>query len=246
MHDHDPRLARIRKLLAQAEDAAATPAEAAAFTAKATELIAAHGVDAALLDEPGPDTSALGDLVLEMLAPYALEKSALAFEVTSGLRCHAVRRKQTAVDGTRISLHVFGRRADLECVEMLFTSLLLQGTAAMLRTPVPWGEHAAAFRRTWWLGFAGSIGKRLREAEQHAARDAEERFARAGTSAALVLADHAREAEEALRAAYPDLATAAPRRLSGGGAAHGWQSGQRADLGLTGRLGGSGRGQIAG
>jgi hypothetical protein len=46
-----------------------------------------------------------------------------------------------------------------------------------------------------------------------------------------VLADHAREAEEALRAAYPHVQTAGPRRLTGGGGAAGWQSGHRADLG---------------
>jgi hypothetical protein len=149
MNQHDPRLAKIRKLLAQAEDPAATPEEAVAFTAKATELIAAYGIDQALLDAPLVSDTPVSDMVLEMLAPYAVEKSVLAFEVAHALRCHGVRRKH----GPRVSLHVFGRRPDLACVEMLFTSLLLQGTTAMLRTMIPPGEHAAAFRRTWWLGF---------------------------------------------------------------------------------------------
>ena len=46
---YDDKLARIRKLLAQAEDPAATTAEAEAFNAKAAELMARHGVDATLL-----------------------------------------------------------------------------------------------------------------------------------------------------------------------------------------------------
>ena len=54
MHQHDSRLAKIRKLLAQAEDPAATPEEASAFTAKAAELIAAYGIDAALLEDRAP------------------------------------------------------------------------------------------------------------------------------------------------------------------------------------------------
>jgi hypothetical protein len=128
---------------------------------------------------------------------------------------------------------------------MLFTSVLLQGTSAIARTPVPWGEHVAAFRRTWWLGFAGAVGGRLREAEREAARAAEAGFAQAGSAAALVLADHAREAEEALRAAYPHLRTAGPRRLIGGGGAAGWHSGQRADLGRSQQVDGSGRREIA-
>jgi hypothetical protein len=246
MTQHDPRLAKIRKLLAQAEDPAATPAEAATFTAKASELIAAYGIDEALLERPDRDAAPVGDLLVVMHAPYAVEKSVLAFEIAAALRCHGVRRKESSRDGSRISLHVFGRRADLACFEMLFTSLLLQGTSAVVATPIPRGEHAAAFRRTWWLGFAGAIGRRLREAEEQAARAAEERFARAGTSAALVLADHAREAEAALRDAYPHVTTAAPRRLSGGGSGYGWQSGQRADLGLGRRVQPSARRQITG
>lgn len=246
MNQHDPRLAKIRKLLAQAEDPACTLDEAAAFTAKASELIAAYGVDVALLETSAPDASPVGDMVLEMFAPYAAEKAALAFEIADALRCHGVRRTQRSYEGSQISLHVFGRRADLICVEMLFTSVLLQGTAAIAATPVPWGEHVAAFRRTWWLGFAGAVGRRLREAEREAARAAEARFAQAGSAAALVLADHAREAEEALRASYPHLRTIGPRRLTGGGGAAGWQSGQRADLGRSQRVGGSGPREIAG
>lgn len=246
MHQHDSRLAKIRKLLAQAEDPAATPEEATAFTAKAAELIAAYGIDAALLEDRAPQGSPVADLVLDVSSPYAAEKAVLAFEVADALRCHGVRRTQRSYDGSQVSLHVFGRRCDLACVEMLFTSLLLQGTSAMLATAVPWGEHVAAFRRTWWLGFAGAVGRRLREAERQAAQGAEERFARAGTSAAVVLADHAREAEDALRAAYPRLQTAGPRRLTGGGGAAGWQSGQRADLGRARGVRDGGHRQIAG
>ena len=51
---YDDKLARIRKLLAQAEDPAATAAEAEAFNAKAAELMARHGVDAALLAASDP------------------------------------------------------------------------------------------------------------------------------------------------------------------------------------------------
>jgi hypothetical protein len=250
VHDQDPRqdprLARIRKLLAQAEDPAATPAEAAAFTAKATTLIADYGIDEALLQEPMLTGTEVGDLVIDVLAPYASEKATLGSAVASALRCRAVCRKRAALDGTRFSLHMFGRSSDLTCVEILFTSLLLQGTAAMTVTSIPFGEHKAAFRRTWWLGFAGAVERRLLEVERLAARAAEARFADSGTSAALVLADHAREAEEAMKATYPRLQTASARRLTGWGAADGWLSGQRADLGSTARVGSSIRGEIAG
>ena len=48
-----------------------------------------------------------------------------------------------------------------------------------------------------------------------------------------------------MRAAYPRLRTASSRRLTGGGHADGWASGQRADLGTGSRLGRRPRGEIA-
>ena len=46
-------LERVRKLLAKAEDSGVTAAEAEVFNAKAAELIARHGIDAALLAAAG-------------------------------------------------------------------------------------------------------------------------------------------------------------------------------------------------
>ncbi|MGN6253225.1 MAG: DUF2786 domain-containing protein [Marmoricola sp.] len=246
----DALLAKVRKLLAQAEDPACTPAEAEAFTAKAAALVAAHGIDEALLAAADPGRDAVGDRVVGLDAPYAREKAALGAEVARGVRCRTVLRQQRRYDErwtahTDLSLHVFGHTSDLRAFEVLFTSLLLQGTRDLARSPVPRRESAAAFRRTWWLGFAGAIGSRLAAAERAAAAAAEDRFAAHGTTAALVLADRAEEAARALREAYPGARAGATRRLSGSGAAQGWSSGRRADLGGT-RLGTPARGEIAG
>ncbi|MFD0784986.1 DUF2786 domain-containing protein, partial [Micromonospora azadirachtae] len=54
-------LSKVRKLLAQAEDPACTPAESAAFMSKATELIARYGVDRALLAARDPASDPVGD-----------------------------------------------------------------------------------------------------------------------------------------------------------------------------------------
>ena len=89
---NDDKLARIRKLLAQAEDPAATEAEAEAFNAKAAELMARHGIDAALLAAGDPGREVVGDLVVDLLAPYAYEKACLGTAVARGLRCSAVLR----------------------------------------------------------------------------------------------------------------------------------------------------------
>ncbi len=233
---NDDKLARIRKLLAQAEDPAATAAEAEAFNAKAAELMARHGVDAALLAAADPDRDVVGDLTVDLLAPYAYEKASLGTAVARGLRCSAVLRKSTSPGQTAYALHLFGHTTDLVLTEMLLTSLLVQGTGELTRRRVPPGEHPAAYRRTWWLGFASAIATRLAAAEAEAARESEPAFAAAGSSAALVLADRAAVAEQSASQAYPHLRTARPRYLSGGGVVDGRAAGQRADLGRTTRV----------
>ena len=110
---NDDKLARIRKLLAQAEDPAATAAEAEAFNAKAAELMARHGVDAALLAAGDPGREVVGDLTVELLAPYAYEKASLGTAVARGLRCSAVLRKSRSRAGTAHALHLFGHTTDL-------------------------------------------------------------------------------------------------------------------------------------
>ena len=128
MNPQHPMLAKVRKLLAQAEDPAATPAEAEAFTARATRLIADYGIDQALLDEHRPGRDPIGDVVLDLDPPYAREKATLASVVADGLRCRAVVRRGRSLEAASCAVHLFGRESDLVCVELLLTSLLLQGT----------------------------------------------------------------------------------------------------------------------
>ncbi|MEV7329775.1 DUF2786 domain-containing protein [Micromonospora sp. NPDC093244] len=214
-------LSKVRKLLAQAEDPACTPAESAAFTAKATELIARYGVDRALLAARDPATDPVGDRVLDIVAPYARDKVGLLAAVAEPLRCRCVRRRQ----GNGFALHLFGFASDLERVDLLFTSLLVQAAHGLAATPVPADDHPAAFRRSWLAGFAEVIGGRLRAAETAAVSGS-------GTpSVALVLADRSDRVQRRLAEQYPRLRTAPPRRLAGTGFSSGAEAGSRADLG---------------
>ncbi|MGN9811825.1 DUF2786 domain-containing protein [Micromonospora sp. BQ11] len=214
-------LSKVRKLLAQAEDPACTPAEAAAFTAKATELIARYGVDRALLAARDPATDPVGDRVVEVVAPYARDKAGLLAAVADPLRCRCVRRRS----GNGFAMHLFGFASDLERVDLLFTSLLVQAAHGLAGVPVPPEEHPAAFRRSWLAGFAQVVAVRLRTAEEDAAADS------GGSSVALVLADRSDRVQRRLAEVYPRLRTAAPRRLAGSGFGSGAEAGRRADLG---------------
>jgi hypothetical protein len=220
----DAMLSKVRKLLAKAEDPACTAAEAEAFTAKATELIARYGVDRALLAARDPTSDPVGDRVIDLVAPYALDKAGLLAAVAGALRCRSVRRR----DGAGFAMHLFGFASDLERVEILFTSLLVQAAHGLAAAPVPRGDHPAAFRRSWLAGFAAAVGGRLRAAESVAAAES------GAPSVALVLADRSVHVERRLAEVYPRLRTAGARRLAGSGLGQGAAAGQRADLGGTG------------
>lgn len=225
-------LSKVRKLLAQAEDPSCTPAESAAFTAKATELIARYGVDRALLAARDPATDPVGDRVVDVVAPYARDKVGLLAAVADPLRCRCVRRRQ----GAGFAMHLFGFASDLERVELLFTSLLVQAAHGLAGTPVPANEQPAAFRRTWLAGFAHVVADRLRAAEAGAVVES------GAPSVALVLADRSDRVQRRLAEVYPRLRTAAPRRLAGSGFGSGAEAGRRADLGGTGVITGATRG----
>ncbi|MGC5332413.1 DUF2786 domain-containing protein [Micromonospora sp. DT62] len=216
----DAMLSKVRKLLAQAEDPACTPAESAAFTAKATELIARYGVDRALLAARDPATDPVGDRVVEVVAPYARDKAGLLAAVADPLRCRCVRRQE----GAGFAMHLFGFASDLERVELLFTSLLVQAAHGLAGAEVPAGAHVAAFRRSWLAGFAQVIGVRLRAAEAGAVAEA------GAPTVALVLADRSDRVRHRVAEVYPRLRTAAPRRLAGDGFGSGAEAGRRADL----------------
>src|SRR5262249_20908385 len=164
----DSMLERVRKLLAKAEDPGCTPEEAAALNDKAAELIAKYGMDAALLEAADPEQDPVGDRVIEVSPPYALDKAGLLATVAAALRCRSVRRK--VWDGARYAytLHLFGFGSDLDRTELLYTSLLVQASFGMAAAQVPEWESPAAFRRSWLVGFTYAVGRRLIDAEQKA------------------------------------------------------------------------------
>lgn len=230
----DPVLDRVRKLLAKAEDPSCPPAEAEALTAKAGELIAKYGIDRAMLaaTEEGADTP--GDRVIVVDPPYALDKVGLLCAVGRVLRCASVRRTDRPPPDyrKRLSVHLFGFDSDLERVELLYTSLLVQAANALAKTPVPQWENVAAFRRSWLAGFTKAVAVRLQDAERRAEQDAE-RVRGDGPSVALVLADRGDAVQRRVSEVYPNLRAASRRRLTGGGFREGHEAGRRADIGAT-------------
>ncbi|MFJ5684955.1 DUF2786 domain-containing protein [Streptomyces sp. NPDC093099] len=157
--DGEPRmLTRIRALLAKAE-ATGYPQEAEALTAKAQELMARHSIDEALLADRTHRGDVPGACRIGVDAPYETAKAILLDAVASANRCRAVWNSAYGFST------VVGFESDLEAVELLHTSLLVQGTAAMTRAEA--AQRAAGrkrtktFRQSFLLAYAHRIGERL-------------------------------------------------------------------------------------
>lgn len=240
----DAVLGKVRKILAKAEDPATTPEEAETYTAKAAELVATYGIDQALLAEQAPGSDVVGDRVVLLEAPYALDKANLLSGVAIALRCRAVQRTRYSGGAKQLSMHLFGYASDLARAEVLYTSLLLQASSGLRRSYAPPGESVAAYRRSWLAGFTAAVVCRLRESEERAARVAQSGgSAPVGRSVSLVLADRSVAVRNAVEREYPHLRKAQARSLSGSGGRSGYVAGQRADLGGT-RVGRDSPGQL--
>jgi hypothetical protein len=233
MRPQNPQLDRIRALLAKAEDPAATPAEAEAFFAKAAELMAKYGVEQAMLADSDPNADRPGDRVITVEGSYSTDRLYLLGYLADALRCSTIKKR---TGRGRTEVHIFGYESDLDRVEMLFTSLLLQMFNGMRQgRPAP-GESLVTYRKAWAAGFILRIDERLREIEARAQQEAP--AAASGRSTELVLADRKAVVEARFAAAYPNAVTPkGSSRRRGSGLNAGREAADRADLGQT-RVGG--------
>lgn len=195
----DPKvMQRVRALLAKAESTD-FPGEAEAFTAKAQELIARHAIDQAML-EAGAETPSLGTAGRRVLIddPYAKPKSLLLGQVVAANRCTSVWHPDLSLST------MFGLPSDLDAVELLFTSLLTQATAAMVAAGRSLGSRGRerSFRQSFLVAFASRIGERLQDANQSAVDEARHRH---GDDVLPVLANREQAAEAARTEAFPRL-----------------------------------------
>ena len=118
-------LARVRALLAKAESTE-FPDEAEALSAKAQELMSRYSLQQAVLEHDHGRTPAATGRRLWMDAPYAGAKVLLVQAVATANRCRTVWREEPGF------VTVVGPDTELDIVELLTTSLLVQANRAML------------------------------------------------------------------------------------------------------------------
>lgn len=230
-------LTRIRALLAKAE-ATGFPEEAEALTTKAQELMARHSIDEALLAARTHSADVPGAVRIGVDAPYESAKAVLLDAVASANRCRAVWNSDLGFTT------VVGFEPDLESVELLFTSLLVQGNAAMTKAEA--GQRAGGrrrtktFRQSFLMAYAQRLGSRLAaDTARVTAAAGAEAGSRAETTGALlpVLAARDVAVTDTAERMFPRTTTT---RLRGATDLEGWTHGTAAAD--RARMGGEGPG----
>jgi len=214
-------LQRVRALLAKAESTT-YPAEAETFTSGAQALMARYSIDRALLESAGRRPSdGPGGRRLGIDNPYEGPKTMLLDAVARANRCRTVWSKELGF------CTVIGFPGDLDAVELLFTSLLVQATTAMTQAGAKKDaigrSRTRSFRQSFLISYAHRIGERLAEAT---AVQTEAAAAEPGGARLLpVLAARHEEVDQAVSGLFPQL-----REASVGGVhdREGWTSGRAA------------------
>lgn len=209
-------LGRIRALLAKAESTG-FPEEAEALSAKAQHLMARHSIDEALLAAghgaghggPGPGARRIG-----VDRPYEGAKALLLDAVAAANRCQAVWASDFGFST------VVGFETDLDAVELLHTSLLVQADHALHRG----ASRSRDFRESFLIAYAGRIRERLAAATRAAQAEAAAPGTPAGADLLPVLAAREVDVEDAARRMFPTTTTS---RLKGRDA-EGWRHGEAA------------------
>lgn len=233
----DKTLSKIRALLTQAEDSAATAEEAEAFMAKATELMAKYGIERAMLAAENTVADIVADKTVIVPGPYSARKADLLSWTGQALNVKTIRlgsSRRSSIPAGAQKVHLFGMQSDLERLDILYTSLLLQCNTAMLReenSRLSLGiARSKAWRGDFMQGFAARVHTRLKQAEARARKDYDDTHT-SGMSTDLVIQDRTALVSKAVADRYPKLSSTSRRTATTSGYYSGTAAGSKADLG---------------
>lgn len=219
----------MHALLAKAESTQYDE-EAEALSAKAQELISRYALEQLMAAERSQTSSGVPEVEVRRLwidPPYVGAKARLVHAVASANRCQAASTEALAF------CTVVGSPTDLDAVELLVTSLLVQASAAMTRhgsrVSVAGRSRTRSFRHSFLVAYAQRIGERLCAVTEEVATDS------SGALLPVLRGQEARVAE-AFDAMVPHRLQAAPTVSN----ADGWYAGRAAadlaTLSIEGRL----------
>ncbi len=211
-------LSRVRALLAKAESTT-SEAEAEAYTAGAQERMARHSIDLAMLAATAPgEADRPAGRRIGIDNPYEGSKAVLLDAVAKANRCRSVWSQSLGF------CTVIGYEPDLDAVETLFTSLLVQAITAMTRAGARTGpggrSRTRAFRSSFLAAYASRIGERLSEVIE--VQTEAVRAEPGGSDLLPVLAARNQAVDSALSTMFPQLKLKSTGSVTD---AEGWHSG---------------------
>lgn len=224
---HLKMVQRVRALLAKAESTEFA-AEAETLTAKAQQLMTQYAIDSALTAATHADRLTPVVRRTWIDGPYVSAKASLLAAIARAHHCRTVTHRGWDF------VTIVGHDSDLDIVEVLAASLLIQATRAMTaagpRVACSGYNSTRSFRHAFLLAYADRIGRRLqhRAGEHEAAADVS-----SGGALLPVLASRARAVDDELAQRFPRLATSRASSVSN---TDGWVAGRTAadlaDLGV--------------
>ena len=240
---------RIAKLLNQAENPGASPAEAEAFMAKAAQLMLEYAIDEQMI------AAARGLTVDELVQDefyytgiYRNGHRDIAVKAAKHFGLKVVLGRDTYSKPIKLPLYLAGFRSDVERARLLDTSLQLQCVNAhnqwweQNKESFSWMDKGLTFRtrRDFVMGFAEGVGSKLYEARRAAKAEAKlheaertgETAAAASASVELVLVGRAKRVDEFYDSVWGGRTRNVSRRYasgSGNGRNAGYSAGRNAN-----------------
>lgn len=230
-------LAKVRGLLAKAESTE-FPDEAEALSAKAQELMSRYSLHQAVLDHDSGRDPGVSGRRLWLDAPYADAKALLVQAVATANRARTVWSSHLGF------ATVVGSDVDLDSIELLVTSLLVQANRAMLAA----GRHTTrtgtsrtrSFRQSFVVAYATRIGERLAAATSSATLEIDAEMQRvepeADSRLLPVLAARADATEELTDRLFPEMVRRGVSASNRAGLAAGRAAADQAQLGVRGAV----------
>lgn len=241
------QLDRIQSLLNKANDKGVTQAESETLTGKAAELATKYMIDQAFIAAGATSTDDIDIIIGQVGRPYN-QLITLAHIVYKHFGCKLVRHSQDpaasilqqldgkAADGTKYHMEkytVTGFKSDLDCAQMLYASLQMQGqrwAVADYRNKALPGERRSTYYRSWWTAFTNEIFYRLERMKEAATVEAN--VEHGAGKAEIVLMSRSDLVARAVAERHGKLTHGRKSRGStGSGYEAGTAAGRRADLG---------------
>ncbi|SEM39906.1 DUF2786 domain-containing protein [Rhodococcus maanshanensis] len=217
----DPKvLGRIRGLLAKAERTEFAE-EAEAFTAKAQELMTRYAITAVLLrSRAHTGGTVVHSRRFHLENPYLKEKAHLLTAIGDA------NRVRTVLFGDLDIVAAVGTPVDLQQVDLLYTSLLVQSARAMQSAAAEGrsGARTTGFRKAFLAGFASRIGQRLHDADAKATEAAADEESIPLSDLLPVLATTSAAVDAEFTRLFPSTKKARARSVD----ARGWHAGRAA------------------